>query len=174
MKNYLQEYKTNPFTGQEFINKMNAFAKAKQKTTDTKANHNENGTIKDYTTQGQKTYYDSEEFTKLFIRHAEILTELSKPSLRIMIYIIKNIEKEIDTITLTGVKIKELLSMTDHTYHLAIRNLYEKKIIARTTEGKNKYYINPNILWNGRREALVNNFQLNAIKPKQRKLSKAA
>ncbi|AXH75100.1 MAG: Rep [Microviridae sp.] len=156
MKNYFKEHETNPFRGIEFEQKMKAFAKSKLRTKEilTERETGPNEVIAD------QTAYDSEPFIKLYCIQLAVLNSLTITGLKILTHIMQNLEMNNELVRIVPPRIKREYELTQQGYYNGLKNLLENNIIARAKDDdKRTYFINPNILWNGKRETLIKNFK---------------
>lgn len=103
-----------------------------------------------------KKQVDKEEFIKVFKDQLSIIFELSKTGQKVLTYFIKNLGVNKDYVIFDKDKAKEYsgLSSTASIY-AGLTELVKKNIIARSHLPL-MYYINPQIIFNGDRLAVLN------------------
>jgi len=102
---------------------------------------------------------DSEEFTKIFVKKIGDFDKLSKPAMKVflcLLYILPNQAMGRDTIKYTfhdalkAAKKQNITQLSNQTFRRGIRELIEKKFLART-DTTDVYWINPTRFFAGNR-----------------------
>lgn len=110
---------------------------------------------------GEQKIVDKQEYTKLYMGEIQRFFGLSKGSLKLVDYIMKNIKYGEDRICLYYPDVKEKLDMIKTTMYASIRQLIKVDIIARaSTPGC--YYINPAVVFKGDRIAIVRQYTIDS------------
>lgn len=165
-----QEFETNPFVNNELKQHLTKWIKVESRRDveyEDELIYDKTGKVKGKRVSRIHKNYDSEPYVKLFTEHAKILTTLNKNAIRILIYIVNKMTMNHDKVNLKNKVVKQATGInSDRYYYEGINDLIQKQIIARTTDAKHIYYINPIIIWKGEREHLVEKFHEIKIKPK--------
>jgi len=93
---------------------------------------------------------DTEDFIKVYTRELYDWLELGKTSQRVLTYIFQNLPKDTDKINVTVYELMGNIGKTKSTIFAALKELLEKKIIAKSTSS-DCYFINPGYIFNGSR-----------------------
>lgn len=171
---YSKSYENNPFIKNgEYFEHMKKYARWKNNgdqediDDDERYNYNNKGVAISIIKETDSVLYDSEAYVKMYWSCTSILTSLNKGAIKLLCYIMENLRPNSDTIILSPVVImKEKEINQARLYYIGLRNLMDNKVIARTDKSKTEYYINPRVIFNGRREKTIWNYQ----KIKQSKL----
>lgn len=103
------------------------------------------GSVKSYT-------HDSLEYRKLYVRGLPLLKDLSSPGLKVFSYILMYIRPKQSEVIIS---IPECIEFTGYSgavnIYKGIIELLEKEIIFRKVGSGGVYFINSNILFNGKR-----------------------
>lgn len=111
---------------------------------------------------GEQKVVDKQEYAKVYMGEIQRFFGLSKGSLKLVDYIMKNIKYGEDRICLYYPDVKDKLSMIKTTMYASIRQLIKVSIIARaSTPGC--YYINPAVVFKGDRIAIVRQYAMDSI-----------
>jgi hypothetical protein len=111
---------------------------------------------------------DKTAFIKLFINGVKAFKELTGAGTKVFHILYLEMQKEIgkDVVYLNFLGIDQnLFSMSKVTWHKGLKELLEKGFIAETMI-QNKYFINPDYVFNGDRLALVQEYRLIGSKSK--------
>jgi hypothetical protein len=101
-----------------------------------------------------KEKVDNEKFIKVFINNINVLFDLNKEGQEVFKYISSKLEKDKDYIYFSLRDCKEYTKYKENkSIYNGINNLIKHGIIAKTEENF-KYWINPNIIFNGNRLAI--------------------
>jgi len=120
------------------------------------------------------TPVDSEEFTKIFVRKIGELDSLSKPAMKVflcLLYILPSQAMGKDMIKYTyhdalkAAKAQNIKAMSNQTFRRGIRELIDKKFLARTDASDN-YWINPTRFFAGNRLTFVDMYIKDSELPK--------
>jgi hypothetical protein len=100
-----------------------------------------------------KTYlHDSLPFTKVYHTSLNSVKDFSIPTLKVWCYILQYLGMKENFIILHVVSLKEFTGYaTTPNIYKGIASLLEKGFIARATGYSSKYWINPNLMFNGKR-----------------------
>lgn len=99
------------------------------------------------------TIIDESPYTKMYHRYAGIIKNLNVPALRLFVYIIINIGIKKDYVFLQRKTCLEFAGYNEKSkksYYSALQELIDLGVIAESTVD-NKYWVNPNVLFNGSR-----------------------
>lgn len=117
------------------------------------------GELKDtYNTIYTKRKVDLQKYNKLYLSNLRILFELNKNSQMVLDYIYTRIEKNKDYIFFSMSDCKEHTSYKDNkSIYSGLKELIDKEFIAKTEEPY-RFWINPDIMFNGDRLIIINEF----------------
>lgn len=154
----LPKHSVNPFIADLELN-QNITACMKKEETDRQFLDLDTGEVRTLSVDsGEISYFwkDAEPFVKLFKSDSlQAVQNLNTPALRIFIYIAQNLQVNKDMIIIPFTKYCEISKTVSRTsYYDGIRELVELKIIAMS-EIIGLYHVNPNVLYNGKREKLL-------------------
>lgn len=105
----------------------------------------------------QKTVtVDLPTFTKIYHKSLPTVKDFSNSALKVYCYILNNIRINSDEIYMYMGELKEFTGYrTTANIYKGITELLEKQFIARATGSTEKYWVNANFLFNGKRQKLL-------------------
>jgi len=152
MKKY-ESYFTNPFKVNGLISRQ-YIPKVKEELV-VDPNSGEMYTMRKVPKSAEQIH-DPAVYTKVFQDQLEVLIGLSPASMKIVLYMICNMRPMIDSIVLS---VPDLMVALDIKSAVTIKNsimeLLDTGIIAQELGSNIKYWINPNIFFNGNRVKLI-------------------
>lgn len=152
MKKY-ESYFTNPFKVNGLISRQ-YIPKVKEELV-VDPNSGEMYTMKKVP-RGAEQLHDPAVYTKVFQDQLEILIGLSPASMKIVLYMICNMRPMVDSIVLS---VPDLMVALDIKSSVTVRNsimeLLDAGIVAQELGSSIKFWINPNIFFNGSRVRLA-------------------
>jgi hypothetical protein len=105
---------------------------------------------------------DKSQFVKLYVNGVKALRDLTGAGTKVFEVLYLEVQKNIgkDAVWLAYSMIdKEISPMSESTFMRGMRELVEKGFVAETTT-QNRYFINPDYMWNGDRLAFVKEYRL--------------
>lgn len=108
---------------------------------------------------------DKSQFVKLFVNGVKALKELSGSGTKVFELLYMRVQEEIgkDVVYLSFSELDQSLTpMSESTYMRGMKELVIKGFLAETVT-QNKYFINPDYMWNGDRLAFVREFRLKSV-----------
>lgn len=106
---------------------------------------------------------DTQEFYKVYIGEIKSFLGLSKNSMIMFEYIMKNIQYGKDKICMNAHIVKSEMGMAETTMHRCLNQLLDKQVVARA-EMPGCYYINPQIAFKGERFTIVKQYVMDKMK----------
>lgn len=104
--------------------------------------------------------FDTQDYVKIYRDSIPLLLELSRPALDFLLYIISTIRPKKDYIEFNTDSAMDFLGYTSRqSIYKAVDKLEEAGVLAKrhnNTRGKQAYWINPEIIYNGARNSLYN------------------
>lgn len=152
MKKY-ESYFTNPFKVNGLISRQ--FVPKVKEELVVDPNSGEMYTIKKVPKSAEQLH-DPAVYTKVYQDQLEVLVKLSPASMKIVMYMICNMRPLSDSIVLSVPDLKVALDIkSDATIRSSIMELMDASIIAQELGSSIKFWINPNIFFNGNRVKLA-------------------
>ena len=105
---------------------------------------------------------DKSQFVKLYVNGVKALKDLTGAGTKVFELLYLEVQKNIgkDAVWLAFTMIDQALSpMSESTFMRGMRELVEKGFVAESTT-QNRYFINPDFMWNGDRLAFVKEYRL--------------
>lgn len=165
-KRGLPKFKENPFLNNTIANTKHGVKRISNKAGDRMMVVSEHGDVVAPAGFWQAQEVDKTQFVKLYINGVKAFKELTGAGTKVFEVLYLAMQREIgkDFIYLSFNEIDQKLTpMSKATFMKGMKELILKGFIAESFV-QNKYYLNPDYIWNGDRLAFVKEYRLKAIK----------
>jgi hypothetical protein len=156
------QYDSNPFIGNAITNTKQGFKRISNKEGNRMMVVSENtGEIVAPAGFWQSQEVDKTQFVKLYVNGVKAFSGLSGAGTKVFELLYLRVQESIgkDVIYLSLQEIDQSITpMADATYYRGMKELLEKGFLAESTV-QNKYFLNPDYMWNGDRLAFVKEYR---------------
>lgn len=163
------QYKSNPFVGNAVTNTRHGVKRISNKDGNRMMVVSENtGDIIAPAGFWQAQEVDKTQFVKLYINGVKAFKDLTGAGTRVFEVLYVQVQESIgkDVIYLSFSEINQSITpMGEATFYRGMRELLDKGFLAESVT-QNKYFLNPDYMWNGDRLAFVKEYRKAPSKPK--------
>lgn len=163
------QYETNPFVGEAVANTKQGVKRITNQTGDRMMMVSENtGVVVAAAGFHQIVDVDKTQFVKLYINGVKAFKDLTGAGTKVFEVLYMQVQESIgkDVIYLSFSEIDQRITpMGEATFYRGMKELIAKGFIAESLT-QNKYFLNPDYMWNGDRLAFVKEFRKVSARPK--------
>jgi hypothetical protein len=159
----MEKYEINPFLEKAIfeikssIKRKNILATQTERKAVLAAVNTDTGEILGHTAFVRQIEYEDKKFVKLYLNEFKVFFDLSKSAMKVLEYILTQIQPNSDRLIFIMKNCEEYTSLTQPTISSALSNLCQNQVIARS-ETASMYFINPTILFNGNRVTFMRTY----------------